>query len=140
MRALLDTCTLSEVRKTEGIPAVKECVSQFRDDDLFISAISMGEIVKGISLLESGKKKKSLTSWLRQLETAFGDRILPVDLETAHIWGELTARAQSKGIVIPDSDGLVAATGLRHGLHVITRNARHFEATGALTIDPWENR
>lgn len=63
--------------------------------------------------------------------------MLSIDLETARLWGELTARASADGVQIPVSDGLIAATALRRGLHVLTRNTRHFAATGALVIDPW---
>jgi predicted nucleic acid-binding protein len=45
---------------------------------------------------------------------------------------------RKKGVVIPPTDGLLAATALRHGLHVMTRNTKHFEASGALIIDPWQ--
>jgi toxin FitB len=138
VKSLLDTCTVSEIRKPDGNPAVKAAVSELADSDLFLSVLTVGEIAKGISLLEVGPKKKALTSWLAGLESRFGDRILPVDTETARIWGELTARAQRSGIIIPSTDGLLAATALRHGLHVMTRNTRHFEASGALIIDPWQ--
>ena len=55
------------------------------------------------------------------------------------IWGELTARTQKSGVGIPPTDGLLAATALRHGLHVMTRNTQHFEASGSLIIDPWRD-
>jgi predicted nucleic acid-binding protein len=137
VKALLDTCVLAELRHPKGHPAVRAAVAEIADADLFLSVLTVGEIAKGISLLPSSKKKRSLTSWLNGLETRFADRILDVDLETARLWGELTARAQPKGIVIPAVDGLLAATALRHGLHVMTRNTPHFEASGALVIDPW---
>ena len=140
MKGILDTCTLAEIRRPEGSLSVKGFVAEFDDDDLFLSVISLGEIVKGISLLEAGKKKKALTSWLTQLENRFRDRILAIDHEAARIWGELTARALKNGLVVPDADGLLAATALRHGFHVVTRNTRHFQATGALIVDPWENQ
>ena len=108
------------------------------DADLYLSVLTVGEIAKGIALLAAGRKKKALTSWLTGLETKFGDRILEIDGETARLWGELTARAQKSGIIIPSVDGLLAATALRHGLHVMTRNTRHFEVSGALIIDPWQ--
>jgi predicted nucleic acid-binding protein len=104
-----------------------------------LSVITIGEIAKGIALLVNGKKKKALATWLVGLEVQFADRIVPVDIETARIWGEMTARAQKSGVVIPAADGLLAATALRHGLHVITRNTKHFEASGALIIDPWQD-
>lgn len=139
MKALVDTCTVAELRKPDGSPAVKAAVAEIPDADLYLSVLTMGEVAKGIALLPAGKKKKALASWLAGLEGQFGDHILAVDAETARIWGELTARAQKKGIVIPGIDGLLAATALRHGLHVLTRNTRHFEASGALIIDPWQD-
>jgi predicted nucleic acid-binding protein len=86
-----------------------------------------------------GRKKKALASWLNGLETQFADRILAIDAETARLWGEITARARKSGEVIPAVDGLVAATALRHGLHVMTRNIRHFESSGALVLNPWQD-
>ena len=139
MKTLLDTCVLTELRLPEGHPAVKSAVAEIPDADLYLSVLTVGEIAKGIGLLAAGRKKKALTSWLTGLETKFGDRILAIDIETARLWGELTARAQKSGIIIPGVDGLLAATALRHGLRVMTRNTGHFEASGALIIDPWQN-
>ena len=92
MKVLLDTCVLAELRRPEGYPGVQAAVTELADDDLFLSVLTVGEITKGISLLASGKKKRSLTSWLNGLAARFGDRILGIDLETARLWGELTAR------------------------------------------------
>jgi predicted nucleic acid-binding protein len=139
VKSLLDTCTVAEIRRPNGNPAVKAAVAELLDSDLHLSVITIGEIAKGIALLVNGKKKKALATWLVGLEVQFADRIVPVDIETARIWGEMTARAQKSGVVIPAADGLLAATALRHGLHVITRNTKHFEASGALIIDPWQD-
>lgn len=139
MKALVDTCTVAELRKPDGNPAVKAAVAEIPDADLYLSVLTLGEIAKGIALLAAGKKKKALGSWLVGLESQFADRILAIDAATARIWGEMTARAQKKGVIIPGTDGLLAATALRHGLHIITRNTRHFESTGALIIDPWQD-
>ena len=84
-------------------------------------------------------KKKALTSWLNGLATQFGDRVLTIDTETARLWGVLTARAEKAGENIPAVDGLLAATAIRHGLQIMTRNTRHFEASGAPVLDPWQN-
>ncbi len=137
MKALLDTCVLTELRKHDGHAGVKSAVAELADGDLFLSVLTLGEIAKGICLLAAGRKQKALGTWLTGLESNFGDRILGIDAETARIWGELTARAQKAGEIIPAVDGLLAATALRHGLHVMTRNTRHFQATGALVLDPW---
>ncbi|WP_165253740.1 type II toxin-antitoxin system VapC family toxin [Paludisphaera soli] len=140
MKVLLDTCTLAEIRKPDGSQAVKTAVAEISDEDLYLSVLTLGEIVKGIALLAPGKKKKTLSSWLVSLESLFDERILPLDAETARIWGELTARAQKKGVVVPGVDGLLAAIALRHGLHVMTRNTKHFDASGALVVDPWQDK
>ena len=137
MRGLLDTCTLAEIRLPAGNPAVKAFVAGIPDPDLFLSVMSIGEIVKGITLLDLGRKRTALASWLARLEDRFGDRILPVDIEVARLWGEMTAGARRGGVVIPELDGLIAATALRYELHVVTRNTRHFAATGVSLIDPW---
>ena len=71
------------------------------------------------------------------LERVYADRLLPVDLETGRIWGQLTAAAQRKGRTVPAGDGLIAATAQRHGLHVITRNVDDFKETGVTLINPW---
>lgn len=139
MKVLLDTNVLAELVKPNGHPAVKAAVAAIPATDVYLSVLTVGEIVKGIDLLEPGPKKTHLSTWLATLENRYGDRILPVDAETARVWGELTARAQKKGHVIPATDGLLAATALRHGLHVMTRNTRDFEASGALLVDPWQD-
>lgn len=136
MKILIDTCILSEVRHPSGNTAVKKALSSYEEDNLFLSVLTLGEIAKGIFLLPSSLKKNSLIDWLNGLEAQFSDRILPVDRETAIMWGEMTARAKSEGRIIPVSDGLIAATALRYGLHVMTCNTRHFEGTGAFVIDP----
>jgi predicted nucleic acid-binding protein len=114
-------------------------VAEIPDADLYLSALTVGEIAKGVALLAAGKKKRSLGSWLNGLEAQFADRILGIDAGTARLWGEITARAQRTGVILPAVDGLLAATAIRHGLHVITRNTRHFAATGALLLDPWRD-
>lgn len=138
MRALLDTNVLAELVKPNASPAVKAALDAIPAANVFLSVLTVGEIVKGIALLAPGQRKKHLTKWLAGLEDQYGERVLPLDVETARIWGELTARTQKTGVVIPPTDGLLAATALRHGLHVMTRNTRHFEASGALIIDPWQ--
>ena len=138
MRALLDTCVLSELnRHGGGAPQVQQVVSEFADEALFVSVVSLGEIAKGVALLGAGTRQRDLLTWLNGLESNFADRLLPVDSETARVWGELTARAQQQGRTVHVADGLIAATALRHGLHVMTRNVSDFEPTGALLINPW---
>ncbi len=137
MRVLLDTCVLSELRRPEGYPGVRQAVEAIKDEDLFISVISIGEISKGIALLNDSRRRRALEAWLYTLEHDYGDRLLPLDVEICRIWGGLTARAQKAGRVVHATDGLLAATALRHGLRVMTRNTTDFEPTGVLLVNPW---
>jgi predicted nucleic acid-binding protein len=137
VRVLLDTCVLSELRHPKGDAGVRRAVDAFDSASLFVSVLSIGEIAKGIALLKEGQNKRTLQIWLQTLERHYGDRLLSVDLETSRIWGELTASAQRLGRTVPASDGLIAATARRHGLHVMTRNTADFEPTGVLTLNPW---
>ena len=138
MRVLLDTCVLSELRHPKGNPGVRQAVDALKEEELFVSVISIGEILKGISLLKESPKRRGLETWMKTLERDYDDRLLSIDLETCRLWGELTARAQKAGRVVHATDGLIAATALRHGLHVMTRNTANFKPAGVLLLNPWE--
>lgn len=137
MSVLLDTCVLSEIRHPQGNPAVRKAVLAFRDRDLFISVITVGELAKGIALLDAGRRQQDLTAWLHGLEQHYSDRILDITGDIVHRWGELTASAQRHGRVVSATDGLIAATALHHGIQVMTRNIDDFTPTGASLLNPW---
>ena len=139
MRTLLNTCILSELRRPNCHDGVRSAVTELASEELFVSVISIGEIVKGIALLEESRRKQELSSWVRNLELNYTDRLLPVDLEVVRIWGEITAVAQKQGITIPVCDGLIASTARRHGLYLMTRKTADFEPTGVMLINPWDD-
>lgn len=139
MRVLLDTCVLSELQRPNGNPAVKKAVGELADDDIFVSVLTIGEIAKGVALLPPGKKKSRLQQWLTGLESLFPQRILSVDIATSQIWGEVAARSRKNGVTLPAVDGLIAATALSHGLHLMTRNVSDFASTGVIIVNPWES-
>lgn len=138
MMVLLDTSVLAEIQHPEGDAKVKAAVAALDNDSIHISVITLGEIVKGIALIDDMDRKRELSSWIQNLEREFNGRIMPLRPETTHIWGELTAKAQRERRIISVSDGLIAATAIRYGLHIMTRNADDFASTGAMVINPWE--
>lgn len=138
MRFLLDTCVVSEIRNPVGSVSVKKAVDAIASADMFLSVITLGEIAKGIALLEPGRRKRELSAWIQGLERDFADSLLPVDSGTASIWGDITALCQKAGKNLPACDGLIAATAMRHGLYVMTRNVADFAATGAMLLNPWD--
>ncbi len=139
VNVLLDTNVISELYRANPDERVRLAVARQEPDSVFLSVITAGELRNGVPLLPVGSRRAGLEEWLRDVEQHYAGRLLSVDLETSHIWGEITARARTKGIQIPATDGLIAATAIRHGLHVMTPNVKVFEPTGALIINPWED-
>lgn len=137
MKVLLDTCVVSELQNPSGDPRVKDTVRRHARDDVFLSVITWGELQSGISLLPQGRKRAALEDWLSTLQDEYRDRILSIDMDIARFWGELTARVRTGGNMVAPADGLIAATALRHGMTIITRNTRHFASSGVPLIDPW---
>jgi toxin FitB len=138
MRVLLDTCALAELRHPRGNPAVKAAIALISDDDLYVSALTLGELARGVALLADSRKKRALSSWLTALKSLFTDRILSVDPETAYLWGDLSVRTRKAGLILSVVDGLLAATALRHGLHIMTHHTTSLSATGVRIVDPWK--
>lgn len=132
MRVLLDCSALIELRDPQGDAEIKAAIAAIADDDLFLSALTIGEISKGVARLPNTRKKRALSVWLSTLERQFAHRILSVDIETGRIWGQVAARFTDSGKVLRRFDGLFAATALRHGLHIMTCDGARFEGTGVL--------
>jgi len=138
VKVLLDTCVVSEIQKPDGNQRVKDAVLRLAPDDVFLSAITVGEVRYGISLLPDGRKRTALEHWFMRLQEEYSDRILPVTVDIARDWGELTAQVRRSGGMLFPADGLIAASALRHGMRVLTRNTRDFAASGVPLIDPWD--
>ena len=120
---LIDTMVLSELRLRQRDPGVVAWVSSQRQEDCFLSVVSIGEIERGIARKRSSDERfaTQLAGWLDQLLRLYGDRLLPVDVTVARRWGQLSAE-----IGHDSADLLIAATALECGLTVVTRNLRHF--------------
>lgn len=139
MRVLLDTCVVSEIARASGSPRVKKRVAQYPRTNTYLSVATIGEMVRGVTLLEPSKKREALNLQLLHLEEDYGERIIPIDVEIARIWGEISVARQKAGRHLPILDGMIAATAVRHGLHVVTRNVSDFEETGVLIVNPWDD-
>ncbi|MFH0753078.1 MAG: type II toxin-antitoxin system VapC family toxin [Candidatus Omnitrophota bacterium] len=137
MKVLLDTCIISDISRAHKKDLLKGVLYSIGEDNCFMSVVTLGEITHGIHLLEEGKKKKDLLLWINQIEVYYGNRLLTFDNEVAKIWGELSAKAKKAGRSIPIADGMIAATALLYGLHVMTENTKDFESSGVLLINPY---
>ena len=139
VKALLDTCVISELKRPTQHPNVIAWVSRLRPEETFISVISLGEIAKGVHLLPEGARRRDLWLWFSSFEQRFSQNVLAIDRRVAHVWGEVEARTKTKGFALASTDGLIAATAIHHGLYVVTRNVKHFEPTSVLVINPWDS-
>ncbi len=139
MKFLLDTCVISELSRKEPAPYVAEWVSGVDENNLFISALTIGEIYKGIGRLPDSAKKTALYSWLiHDLEERFYNRIIAFDSAVAAVWGKIQAQSELAGKSMPIIDGQIAATGICHSLTIVTRNVSDMEISGATLYNPWE--
>jgi toxin FitB len=138
VRALLDTCVVTEHWKLKPALSVIAWVDEQVEDNLLVSALTLGEIQKGIERATGTKRAKGLRASLLALETRFEGRVLPATSEVAKTWGELTARRERSGRPLAVVDGLLAATCIVHGLALVTRNIRHFEDLSLQLVNPWE--
>lgn len=133
---LLDTVVLSELRKRRRDPGVVAWVERQRTADLFLSVVTIGEIERGIALLQNSQDPEfagTLVAWLDTVLVLYADRILPFDLGASRRWGQLSA------VIGNDSaDLMIAATAIEHGLVVVTRNVRDFAPTGAAIYNPFQ--
>lgn len=135
MNWLIDTNVLSELRRPQPQPAVLDWFEKHPRRTLYLSVLTLGEIRKGIAKMPPGQRRDALDHWLEQdLALYFSGRLLPVDAATADAWGQLSARVQRP---LPAIDGLLAATAIRHGMSLVTRNTHDFEDLGLSVINPW---
>jgi predicted nucleic acid-binding protein len=134
---LIDTVTLSELRRRQRDPEVVAWFERQRTADLFLSVISVGEIERGIARQREADPgfAAALGSWLDKVLALYSDRILPFDLGTSRRWGALSADLGNDS-----ADLMIAATALEHGLTVVTRNVSDFASTGVAVIDPFSPR
>jgi predicted nucleic acid-binding protein len=135
---VLDTCVISELVKKKPEPAVVEWVRQQHEDTLYLGALSLGEIQKGIVKVADPKRRATLQEWLdKDLAERFAGRILDVSPEVALTWGRLQGEAEKRGRRMAVIDGLIAAVALCFGAAVVTRNVEHFEPSGVALVNPW---
>lgn len=137
MSFLLDTCVVSEAMKPAPDLRVMAWLAAREESDLHVSVLTLGELTKGIERLPPGAQKSTLETWRRELEVRFAGRLIGLDAETATLWGSLSALLEARGTRLSVIDGLIAATALRRGLTVVTRNVADFSPTGVSILDPW---
>lgn len=131
---LLDTNVVSELRRVKPHGAVLAWINSVRSDDLAISAITVGEIQRGIELTgeTDPQKAKELTHWLDDLQR--GIRVVPLDADCMIRWAQFMHRKSSTLI----ADAMIAATASVHNLTIVTRDVVDFSAFPVTVLNPFD--
>ena len=142
MSWLLDTCVLSEYVRKQPERRVLDWLDQQPESQLFVSAVCMAELDKGIfklaRMVDPAQQSRAVTlrSWMTRLRQQFVYRTVPVDDAVLQAWSELSAEADLAGQPLSPMDGLIMASAHSRGLTLVTRNTRDF-ARYPLLFNPW---
>lgn len=131
---LLDTNVVSELRRARPHGGVVRWIAAVPADELFVSAVTVGEIQQGIEITREldRAKARELEVWLDQIVGSYG--VLPMDGDAFRAWARLLHRRS--GALIEDA--MIAATAVVHRLTVATRNLRDFQDFGVPLLDPFK--
>ena len=133
---VLDISVVSEAMKAAPNPAVLAWLDEQAAETLYLSSVTLAELLFGIGALSSGRRKDVLTQTLRGLLRLFGDRVLAFDTDAARHYGELAVKARAAGKGFPTPDGYIAAIAAVRGFTVATRDVAPFQAVGLDVINP----
>jgi hypothetical protein len=135
---LLDTNILSELRRPKPEPRVVAFVGAQPLEQLYVSSITLAEIRFGIEMLPDASRRIELNDWLTlKVRPMFEQRILAVTEDVMFKWRLLVEEGRKVGHTFSQPDLIIAATGVHHGLTVVTRDTADFAKARAIVFNPW---
>ena len=135
---ILDTNVVSEEMKPEPNPVVRAWLNDQAAETLYLSSVTLAELLFGIAALPLGKRKDMLALTLEGLMGLFKDRVLPFDVEAARHYADLAVVAKVSGRGFPTPDGYIAAIAASRGFIVASRDTAPYEAARVTVINPWQ--
>lgn len=136
---ILDTNVVSDPMQPAPSVTVTAWWARQQPGALFITTVTVAEILYGIELLPHGKRRAAL---LAGAELMFGrvlaGRILPFDEGAARAFPEIAVRRRAQGRPIADLDAQIAAVARSRDALLATRNTADFEGCGVRLVNPWE--
>ncbi len=135
---LLDTNVVSEAMKPEPDATVRAWLNDQAAETLYLSSVTLAELLFGIRALPAGKRKNMLDHALAELLELFNDRVLSCDTDAARHYADLATTARNGGRGFPTPDGYIAAIAASRGFIVVSRDTPPYEAAGVTVINPWK--
>ena len=135
---VLDTNVVSEAIKPEPELAVRDWLDAQVAETLFLSSVTIAELLFGVGVLPDGRRKTKLHEAIDGVLAIFAGRILPFDTDAARRYVVLALKARAGGKGFPTPDGYIAATASVRGFAVASRDTSAFEAAGLVVMDPWK--
>lgn len=135
---ILDTNVISEAMKPEPTPAVQAWLNNQVAETLYLSSVTVAELLFGVAALPAGKRKALLAQALDGLMVLFKDRVLPFDVDAAKHYADLAMAAKIKGRGFPTPDGYIASIATSRGFIVASRDTAPYEAANVTVVNPWE--
>ena len=134
IRYLLDTNVVSELRRNKPHAAVVSWMNTLRDEQVFISAVTMGELQDGVQRTRKLDivKATEIEAWLVRLETSFS--LISMNVTCFREWSRLMEGRSSS----MEMDAMIAATARVHGLTIATRNEKDFRHLGVDIVNPFK--
>jgi toxin FitB len=135
---ILDTNVISEAFKPAPNPLVMRWLDAQEPETLFLTTISLAEMIAGIHKLPEGRRRSDLSNLVenRTIES-FTNRILAFEIYAAKAYGIVNAGACAAGNPIAFADCAIASIALSRGFILATRNVRDFKGTGIAIFNPW---
>jgi toxin FitB len=136
---ILDTNIISEPFKPKPNPAVMAWLDAQEPETLYITAISMAEMLAGLHKMPEGRRRTDLQQLVEnKIQSVFENRILSFDMQAVKVFGRVNADAFAVGNPIAFADCAIASIASAHGFILATRNVRDFKGTGVKIFNPWD--
>jgi toxin FitB len=135
---ILDTNVISELMRPVPQSAVLGWLATQSAGDLYVTAITMAEVLLGIELLPSGKRRESIQAGANRTFEVFAGHILAFEERAAHAFSLISSSRRKQGKPMSEFDAQIVAIARVHGATLATRNIADFEGCGVRLVNPWE--
>jgi hypothetical protein len=137
---LLDTNVLAELRRARPNARVARFVSTRPFARLYVSVVTLAEIRFGIETAVDIGRRLEVTEWLaKQVRPMFENRVLDITEDILLIWRLLVEKGRKTGHTFSQADLMIAATARHHGLTIVSRDTREYEAADVPVVNPWSS-